>query len=101
MANAPEFDPNEPIAPLAKQSTPPKFDPNEPIVPLISTSEALGRGVESGLTAGFGDELKGLYAAGAQAKPSPKEEPSTLENIANLGTTREAALLQTLKGAYN
>jgi len=67
----------------------------------ISTSEALGRGVESGLTAGFADELKGLYAAGAPHEPSPNQEPSTLENIANLGTTREAALLQTLKGAYN
>lgn len=73
------------------------------VTPLknVSTSEALGRGVESGLTAGFGDELKGLYAAGAPDEPSPKQEPSTLENIANLGTTREAALLQTLKGAYN
>lgn len=67
----------------------------------ISTSEALGRGVEFGLTAGFGDELKGLYAAGAPDEPSPKQEPSTLENIANLGTTRQDALLQTLKGAYN
>ena len=73
------------------------------VTPLknVSTSEAFGRGVESGLTAGFGDELKGLYAAGAPHEPSPKQELSTLENIANLGTTREAALLQTIKGAYN
>ena len=73
------------------------------VTPLknVSTSEVLGRGVESGLTAGFADELKGLYAAGAPHEPSPNQEPSTLENIANLGTTREAALLQTLKGAYN
>ena len=101
MANAPEFDPNEPTVPLAKKRKPTEFDPNEPTVPLVSTSEALGRGVESGLTAGFGDELKGLYAAGASAEPPKKQEPSTLENIANLGTTRESALLQTLKGAYN
>ena len=101
MANAPEFDPNEPTVPLAKKRKPTEFDPNEPTVPLVSTSEALGRGVESGLTAGFGDELKGLYAAGARAEPPKKQEPSTLENIANLGTTRQSALLQTLEGAYN
>lgn len=36
MADAPEFDDNEPIAPLAQQSKPaaPEFDDNEPIEPL-------------------------------------------------------------------
>ena len=36
MADAPEFDDNEPIAPLAQQSKPaaPEFDDNEPIAPL-------------------------------------------------------------------